>query len=159
MAHDSGAYQFSQQILCPNCCHHESPDQASKQKDNQYSSKQSCFLTDDGKNHIILCFGYKSQFLQTVSHPTPEDSPTSDRIQALDRLKPFFIFFRIPPDGKAFKPLTFHTQKNRDKSNPRGSDSKKRQIPRVCHKDQNHADTKNNNRRTQIICSHQPDNR
>ena len=67
MAHDSGAYQFSQQILCPNCCHHESPDQASKQKDNQYSSKQSCFLTDDGKNHIILRLRNKTE-LRTWLH-------------------------------------------------------------------------------------------
>ena len=84
MAHDSGAYQFSQQILCPNCCHHESPDQASKQKDNQYSSKQSCFLTDDGKNTLTYFENDISQDIRTevLQYLAARGASTKNQVKA-----------------------------------------------------------------------------
>lgn len=38
------------------------------------STQDTKFLTHDGKNHIILCFRYASELLDTVAKPTPEES-------------------------------------------------------------------------------------
>ena len=57
-----------------------------KKEKNDNPSEDSKLLTDNRKNHIILCFRHTSKFLNAVSKSTPEKSSGTNRIKSLNGL-------------------------------------------------------------------------
>ena len=115
------------------------------------ASENSEFFTDNGKNHIVLCFRHKAQLLKAAPQSSAENATTSDGIQPLDRLETFFIFFRISPDGQTLQPVTFRCQKYCNKTDSRTSKPDKLHIFRIGYKNQDYTDSQNNDRCDEVV--------
>ena len=147
MCHRSGRDQRTKKIPASGCDQEKAPDQKQKQKNDNPSTCESKLFTNNWKDHIILCLRYKSQLLYTVSDPDSEYSSGSNRVKPLQGLITLFIFFRISPDSKPFQPIAFKGKKNPHKAGACDSHQGKLRILRTCHKDQDHTDSQNNDRR------------
>ena len=131
MPHNSARNQCSAKIPRMDRNDHQAPDQHRKHGDHQAGAEQSALLTDNRKDHIILRFRHKAKLLQAFSKPAAKDSPAADRIESLNGLEPLLVRLRVAPDGKAFKAVALHHQKNGNKPDAGASDSEKRQIARM----------------------------
>ncbi len=67
---------------------HKKPKYANEKK----SSGQSQFFADNGKDHIILGFRHKSQFLQVAAKSSSEKPAASNSIKSLNGLKTLSYF-------------------------------------------------------------------
>lgn len=62
-----GNDQRTEQIRCILCDKHQSVQQKNKQDGQKNSTKESKFFADDRKDHIILSFRDRLDFLSTVA--------------------------------------------------------------------------------------------
>src|SRR5699024_2709454 len=155
MSHDPCSQQAPAQILGMGCCDHQSPDQQAENQDYQTSSCKAGLFTYNRKNHIILSLWHKSQLLKTAPQALSENPSAANGVQTLDRLKSLLVGLGISPDSQTLQPVAGHSKKNSDKNHSNPADSHKRQVSGIGYKNQDHADSQNNNGSTQVVGSHQ----
>ena len=99
MGHHSHNQKSAEQIRCIIGDHHKPVNHKKKQHDNRNSPKKAQFLTDDGKNHIILGFGKESQLLDAFAQSLPHQASGANGIKSLKDLEALSlrIQLRIQP--------------------------------------------------------------
>ena len=75
--------QRSEHIRCILCNKEQSVQKIPEQDQHKNTSENPKFLTDNGKDHIVLSLRNASQFLDTVSKSPSEKATGADRIQCL----------------------------------------------------------------------------
>ena len=133
----------------------KTPDQHQKEKKQNPCPHKPQLLTDDGKNHIILCLRDKAQLLDTSAKTRAKKAAGADGIEPLDRLKSFLVALRVPPDRNAFKTVALKPQKDSHKACSRPEKPHEGKIERTGDKDQNHGDAKDNDGSAEITGSHE----
>ena len=147
MRHGSCRNQRAEQIRRMGGNHEKTPDQKEKQQNHKDSPHKSELLTDDGKNHVVLCLRHEAELLDTTAKPFPEQAAGANGKESLERLVPFLIFLRILPDGDTLQTVTLQSKKDSHESNPCHRHPYELGIFRTGGKDQDHGNAKNNHRR------------
>lgn len=82
----ANSQQHTEFVLCPQGNHNSPPNEHRKQNDNQQRTDKAEFLTDNGKDEVILWLRQIQIFLPALAQTQPKQPPGTDRIQGLLRL-------------------------------------------------------------------------
>ena len=156
MSHDANHQKCTKQIRSIVGNNHQPPDQKYKHHDYCNCTEKPQFLTDDGENHIILCFRYEAHFLHALSKSLAKNSAGTDCIQRLQGLKAFSacIGLRIQP-GKYTCKTIIHTTgiaclgnciyNQRRRRNSTAQNQNESSVAGRCHKQHQERNSHNDN--------------
>ena len=113
------------------------PEHQDKQKNDTDGTEKAEFLTDNGKNHIILCLRHIAQLLQALSESFSKQLAGSDCIECLHGLISLISrCLRMFPCLHTVTPVRRDIDKCENKQHPQHGNHKKLFVLRACHRQQ-----------------------